>query len=207
MSEDLIRYDILAQEALRGVIRKVLDEVARAGLPGEHHFFITFQTEYPGVRLSKRMAERYPEEMTIVIQHTYWNLEVGDNAFEIDLSFDDIRERLRVPYAAIRGFFDPSVKFGLQFDVVPTDGQAALVAGERPSQSGQSTGQGESRRQGSGSVPEIKPKSAGNTDKAGTKPDKAKSESDDTDTKVDDAADNDAEEAKVVSLDTFRKKK
>ncbi len=207
MSEDLIRYDILAQEALRGVIRKVLDEVARAGLPGEHHFFITFQTDYPGVRLSKRMAERYPEEMTIVIQHTYWNLEVGDNAFEIDLSFDDIRERLRVPYAAIRGFFDPSVKFGLQFDVVPTDGQAALVAGERPSQSGQGSSQGESRRQGSGSVPEIKPKSAGNSDKAEKKPGKAKSEGDDTDAKVDDGADNDADETKVVSLDTFRKKK
>ncbi|MCB1463002.1 MAG: hypothetical protein KDJ90_11385 [Nitratireductor sp.] len=194
MSEDLIRYDILAQEALRGVIRKVLDEVARVGLPGEHHFFITFQTDYPGVRLSKRMAERYPEEMTIVIQHTYWNLEVGENAFEIDLSFDDIRERLRVPYAAVRGFFDPSVKFGLQFDVVPTDGQAALVAGERK----QAADQGEPRRQGGGSVPEIKPKSSGGknakTAKSGDKNAKQdKQESDDA--------------TKVVSLDTFRKKK
>ena len=194
MSEDLIRYDILAQEALRGVIRKVLDEVARVGLPGEHHFFITFQTDYPGVRLSKRMSERYPEEMTIVIQHTYWNLEVGENAFEIDLSFDDIRERLRVPYAAVRGFFDPSVKFGLQFDVVPTDGQAALVAGERK----QAADQGEPRRQGGGSVPEIKPKSSGGknakTAKSGDKNAKQdKQESDDA--------------TKVVSLDTFRKKK
>ena len=118
MSDDLIRYDILTQDALRRVIRKVLEEVQRTGLPGEHHFFITFNTSFPGVRLSQRMFERYPEEMTIVIQHSYWNLEVGDTAFEIDLSFDDIRERLRIPFDSIRGFFDPSVKFGLQFDVV-----------------------------------------------------------------------------------------
>jgi hypothetical protein len=119
MSDDLIRYDILTQEALRRVIRKVLEEVQRTGLPGEHHFFITFVTAFPGVRLSARMLERYPEEMTIVIQHSFWNLEVGDSAFEIDLSFDDIRERLRIPFDSIRGFFDPSVKFGLQFDVAP----------------------------------------------------------------------------------------
>lgn len=118
MSDDLIRYDILTQDALRRVIRKVLEEVQRSGLPGEHHFFITFDTRYPGVRLSNRMLERYSEEMTIVIQHTFWNLEVGENAFEIDLSFDDVRERLRIPFDSIRGFFDPSVKFGLQFDVV-----------------------------------------------------------------------------------------
>ncbi|MEC9342850.1 MAG: ClpXP protease specificity-enhancing factor SspB [Pseudomonadota bacterium] len=197
MSEDLIRYDILAQEALRSVIRKVLDEISRAGLPGEHHFFITFQTDYPGVRLSKRMAERYPEEMTIVIQHTYWNLEVGENAFEIDLSFDDIRERLRVPYAAIKGFFDPSVKFGLQFDVVPTDGKAALVAGERKPPGGSHSGQGELRKMGSGSVPEIKPGIAGNEDKA-TDDDGAASAPDSG--SVDSGT-------KVVSLETFRKKK
>jgi len=119
MTDDLIRYDILTQDALRRVIRKVLEEVQRTGLPGEHHFFITFSTAYPGVRLSTRMLERYPEEMTIVIQHSFWNLEVTDTAFEIDLSFDDIRERLRIPFDAVRGFFDPSVKFGLQFDVAP----------------------------------------------------------------------------------------
>lgn len=120
MSDDLIRYDILTQEALRRVIRKVLEEVRNTGLPGDHHFFITFDTGHPGVRLSPRMLERYPEEMTIVIQHSFWNLDVGENAFEIDLSFDDIRERLRIPFDSIRGFFDPSVKFGLQFDVVQT---------------------------------------------------------------------------------------
>ncbi len=126
--EDLIRYDVLTQEALRGVIRKVLEEVATAGLPGDHHFFITFDTTFPGVRLSKRMRERYPESMTIVIQHTYWNLNTGDTAFEVDLTFNDIRERLRIPYAAVQAFFDPSVKFGLQFDVeAATAGNTEMV--------------------------------------------------------------------------------
>jgi uncharacterized protein len=121
MSDDLIRYDILTQDALRRVIRKVLEEVQRSGLPGDHHFFITFDTSFPGVRLSTRMKEKYPDEMTIVIQHSYWNLEVEDNCFEIDLSFDDIRERLRIPFDAISGFFDPAVKFGLQFDTAEPD--------------------------------------------------------------------------------------
>ncbi len=116
MSEDLIRYDVLTQEALRGVIRKVLDEVIVGGLPGDHHFFITFDTTHPGVRLSKRMRERYPESMTIVIQHTFWDLKTSDTDFEVDLTFNDIRERLKIPFSAIQAFFDPSVKFGLQFD-------------------------------------------------------------------------------------------
>lgn len=114
--EDLIRYDVLTQEALRDVIRKVLQEVSVAGLPGEHHFFITFRTDHPGVRLSARMRERYPEEMTIVVQHSFWDLKVSENNFEIDLSFDDILERLRIPFASLKGFFDPHVKFGVQFD-------------------------------------------------------------------------------------------
>lgn len=116
LPEDLIRYDVLTQEALRDVIRKVLLEVASSGLPGEHHFFITFRTDHPSVRLSARMRERYPEEMTIVIQHSYWDLKITDTYFEIDLSFDDILERLRVPFSSLKGFFDPHVKFGVQFD-------------------------------------------------------------------------------------------
>ena len=132
MNEDLIRYDILTQEALRGVIRKVLDEVIAAGLPGEHHFFITFDTTFPGVRLSKRMRERYPESMTIVIQHSYWDLKTSDTEFEVDLSFNDIRERLKIPFAAIQAFFDPSVKFGLQFDPDPAQlAQAELENDEQ----------------------------------------------------------------------------
>ncbi len=117
MAEDHIRYDILAQEALRGVMRKVLAEVARTGLPGNHHFFITFLTNAPGVRISPRLREKYPEQMTIVIQFQYWDLKVTDTGFEIGLSFSDIPERLEVPFAAVRGFYDPSVNFELEFDV------------------------------------------------------------------------------------------
>ncbi|WP_343312315.1 SspB family protein [Brucella sp. BE17] len=117
MVQDLIRYDILAQEALRGVIRKVLAEAAKAGLPGNHHFFITFLTEAPGVRISSRLKEKYPEQMTIVLQHQYWDMNVTDHLFEIGLSFGDIPEKLIIPFSAIRGFYDPSVNFELEFDV------------------------------------------------------------------------------------------
>lgn len=117
MAEDHIRYDILAQEALRGVMRKVLAEVARTGLPGNHHFFITFLTGAPGVRISSRLRERYPEQMTIVVQFQYWDLKVTETGFEIGLSFSDIPEKLEVPFSAVRGFYDPSVNFELEFDV------------------------------------------------------------------------------------------
>ncbi len=113
---DLIRYDLLAQEALRGVVRKVLSDVARDGLPGDHHLYIAFDTRSPGVRLSTRMRERYPEEMTIVLQHQFWDLNVTEHAFEVGLSFGGVPERLLVPFAAMKGFFDPSVQFGLQFE-------------------------------------------------------------------------------------------
>jgi hypothetical protein len=117
MAEDHIRYDILAQEALRGVMRKVLQEVQRTGLPGNHHFFITFLTGAPGVRVSSRLRERYPEQMTIVLQYQYWDLKVTDTGFEVGLSFSDVPEKLEVPFAAVRGFYDPSVNFELEFDV------------------------------------------------------------------------------------------
>jgi hypothetical protein len=117
MAEDLIRYDILAQDALRGVVRKVLSEVSRTGLPGEHHFYISFATKAPGVRVSSRLLNEYPEEMTIVLQHQYWDLTVNDQAFEVGLSFNGAPERLHVPFAAIKVFQDPSVPFGLQFSV------------------------------------------------------------------------------------------
>lgn len=117
MADDHIRYDILAQEALRGVMRKVLAEVARTGLPGNHHFFITFLTGAPGVRVSSRLRERYPEQMTIVIQFQYWDLKVTDTGFEVGLSFSDVPEKLEIPFSAVRGFYDPSVNFELEFDV------------------------------------------------------------------------------------------
>ena len=138
MAEDHIRYDILAQEALRGVMRKVLAEVARTGLPGNHHFFITFLTGAPGVRISTRLHERYPEQMTIVIQFQYWDLKVTETGFEVGLSFSDIPERLEIPFSAVRGFYDPSVNFELEFDVkaeetpaVPAD-LPAKPKGEAP---------------------------------------------------------------------------
>jgi hypothetical protein len=116
MAEDHLRYDILAQEALRGVVRKVLAEVAKTGLPGEHHFFISFVTRAPGVRLSEKLLGQYDKEMTIVIQNQYWDLKVTETGFEVGLSFDGIPEMLVIPFSAIKGFFDPSVQFGLQFD-------------------------------------------------------------------------------------------
>jgi uncharacterized protein len=125
MAEDLIRYDILAQDALRGLVRKVLSEVARTGLPGEHHFFVGFATQAPGVRISTRLIAQYPEEMTIVIQHQYWDLIVNEHAFEIGLSFKGIPERLLVPFSAVKSFSDPSVGFQLQFAV--REAPAALV--------------------------------------------------------------------------------
>ena len=116
MPVDLIRFDLLVQEALRGVVRRVVADAAKNGLPGDHHFFITFDTTTPGVKMSPRLHAQHPEELTIVLQHQFWDLAVSDEAFEVGLSFKGIPERLIVPFAAIKGFFDPSVKFGVQFD-------------------------------------------------------------------------------------------
>jgi hypothetical protein len=122
MADDQIRYDILTQDALRGVVRKVLSEVARTGLPGEHHFFVTFATHAPGVRVSSRLLARYPEDMTIVLQHQYWDLTVNEHAFEVGLSFNGIPERLLVPFTAVKAFLDPSVQFGVQFEIAARPG-------------------------------------------------------------------------------------
>jgi hypothetical protein len=115
MAVDHIRYDLLTQEAMRGVVRRVLKDAALKGLAGEHHFFIAFATRAPGVKLSPRLQAQYAEEMTIVLQHQFWDLSVADDAFEVGLSFNGIPERLTIPFAAIKGFFDPSVNFGLEF--------------------------------------------------------------------------------------------
>jgi hypothetical protein len=117
MAVDHIRYDLLAQQALRGVVRTVLTEAAKSGLQGEHHFYIAFNTGAPGVRLSPRLREQYPQEMTIILQHQFWDLTVTNDRFEVGLSFGGVAEKLVVPFAAIKGFFDPSVQFGLQFDI------------------------------------------------------------------------------------------
>jgi hypothetical protein len=118
MAADHIRYDLLAQEALRGVLRTVLTDAAKNGLPGDHHFFVTFDTCAEGVRLSQRMRAQYPKEMTIVLQHQFWDLAVSGDAFEVGLSFGGVPERLSIPFAAVKKFFDPSVEFGLEFEQI-----------------------------------------------------------------------------------------
>ena len=125
MPTDHIRYDLLAQEALRGMVHRILADAAKNGLPGEHHFYISFDTRAPGVRISPRLREKYPEEMTIVLQHQFWDMIVTDDAFEVGLSFGGVPERLGVPLAAVKGFFDPSVQFALQFEVGATDATGA----------------------------------------------------------------------------------
>ncbi|SDA86193.1 SspB family protein [Mesorhizobium qingshengii] len=179
MADDHIRYDILAQEALRGVMRKVLAEVARTGLPGNHHFFITFLTGAPGVRVSSRLRERYPEQMTIVIQFQYWDLKVTDTGFEVGLSFSDVPEKLEIPFSAVRGFYDPSVNFELEFDV-KTD----VVAADEPA--------AQAPPEPLTIVSEKKPKAE---KKAAAEPEKKPA-----------AADAATKGADVVSLDAFRKK-
>lgn len=116
MPTDHIRYDVLARDALRGVLRRVLIDAAANGLPGEHHFFITFLSTAEGVKISPRLLAQYPEEMTVILQHQFWDLIVTDERFEVGLSFGGVPERLVVPFNAIKSFFDPSVQFGLQFE-------------------------------------------------------------------------------------------
>ena len=126
---DHIRYDLLTQQALRGVVRTVLADTAKKGLTGDHHFYISFNTQADGVRLSQRLLAQYPQEMTIILQHQFWDMAVNDDAFEIGLSFGGVPEKLTVPFEAINGFFDPSVQFGLQFEPVG-EGQDNTVPAE-----------------------------------------------------------------------------
>jgi len=119
---DHIRYDLLTQQALRAVVRNVLTDVAKKGLPGEHHFYITFDTKADGVKLSPRLREQFPEEMTVILQHQFWDLAVTDDGFEVGLSFGGVPERVGVPFETVNAFFDPSVQFGLQFEEI-TEGQ------------------------------------------------------------------------------------
>jgi uncharacterized protein len=132
MSVDRIRYDLLTQDALRGVIRTVLSDVAVKGLQGEQHFFITFDTRVDGIRMSSRLKASYPDEMTIVLQHQFWDLAVGEDDFDVGLAFNGIPERLHIPFKAVKAFMDPSAPFGLQFavDGETTKGASADVTAE-----------------------------------------------------------------------------
>ncbi|MCF8478481.1 MAG: hypothetical protein K9G60_15755 [Pseudolabrys sp.] len=128
---DHIRYDLLTQQALRGVVRNVLTDAAKKGLPGDHHFYISFDTQADGVKLSDRLRAQYPEEMTIILQHQFWDLAVTEQGFEVGMSFGGIPEKLYVPFAAIGGFFDPSVQFGLQFEEVAEGQETPKPSGKK----------------------------------------------------------------------------
>jgi hypothetical protein len=130
MATDHIRYDVLARDALRGVLRRVLTDAAEHGLPGEHHFYITFLSRADGVKLSPRLLAQYPDDMTIILQHQFWDLVVTEDRFEVGLSFGGVPERLVVPFAAIKSFLDPSVQFGLQFE--PSEAAPEPTASKLP---------------------------------------------------------------------------
>lgn len=207
MSVDHIRYDLLAQEALRSVVRRVLSDVAKDGLPGDHHFYISFDTRAPGVRLSQRMREKYPEEMTIVLQHQFWDLTVSDSTFEVGLSFGGIPEKLVIPFSALKGFFDPSVKFGLQFELAApegegedeADGESRDEAVARPAALKPVPAPAALKQPSRGAASEPAISSAGPNGLAG-----ARSEADEA---AEEAAERPAGGAQVVQLDVFRNKK
>lgn len=190
MSKDVLRYDLMVQEALKGVVRKILTEAARDGLPGEHHFYVTFRTGAPGVRLSQRLREKHPDEMTIVLQHQFWDLSVSDHAFEVGLSFSGVPERLLIPFDAITTFFDPSVQFGLKFE---TQGDPE-ESGAPQSESVVAPAPVPTKSMPAG-VPALKTRAsaAEDTDKSSDAP-------------ANETEDDGKSGAEVVSLDSFRKK-
>lgn len=183
MAEDLIRYDTLAQEALRGVVRTVLERIASTGLPGDHHLYIAFDTKADGVDISERLRQQYPGEMTVVLQYQFWDLEVAGDHFEVKLAFNNIPERLVVPFASIKAFYDPSVQFGLQFSAPGAANDEDLGDTALPAIVNEDS---------LGGVP-------GGADQSVQPPDKAATN--------DMAADDNGTSApKVVELDAFRKK-
>lgn len=202
-AKDLIRYDLLVQEALKGVVRKVLIDAGKDGLPGEHHFYISFRTDSPGVRLSNRLREKYPQEMTIVLQHQFWDLNITEHTFEVGLSFSGIPERLLIPFDALTGFFDPSVQFGLKFDGQDEEEEEALeVPAPAPA-----------HRNGSEPVelkqPRKSPLPAEKVPEPAKAPSTAKAKEDQVASPAEPEATAEAGtpgSAQVVSLDSFRKK-
>ena len=189
MAKDYFRYDVKVQAALRGVVREVLTEVSEEGLPGEHHFFISFSTRAPGVRISDRFLEQYADDMTIVLQHQFWGLKINDDDFEVELSFDNIAEKLVIPFAALTGFMDPSTQFGLQFDVAGANSDTAIT------------------EEGKSCVPSIAP-ATGNPPEEEPEPGEIGDElagDDDSASDTPDEGDNQVA-GEIVQLDAFRKK-
>ena len=131
MSQD-INYAKLMYTAMRGLIKNILNDVSETGLPGAHHFFITFDTRHEGVELADWLRERYPKEMTIVMQHWFENLVVGDDGFSISLNFGNAPEPIHIPYLAIQTFVDPSVEFGLRFEGSEDEGEEEYLIDEAP---------------------------------------------------------------------------
>lgn len=119
--EHILRYDKMVESALRGVVRQAIEEVMEDGLPGDHHFYITFMTDYPGVNIPDYLRDRYPGEMTIVLQFQFYDLDVNDERMQVTLSFNNVPEKLEIPLAAITIFADPSVNFALQFQPLGDD--------------------------------------------------------------------------------------
>jgi hypothetical protein len=192
MAVDYIRYDILAQDALRGVVRTVLMDAAKKGLPGDHHFYITFDTRADGVRLSQRMLAQYPEEMTVVLQHQFWDLVVSEEGFEVGLSFGGVPERLTVPFTSIKAFVDPAVQFALQFEE---------IGGEAESESSEQEGAAAAAQKGRGKEPARPP-----AEHKGGAPIAAVPTPANPPAPTDGAEPNKPTSGEVVRLDRFRKK-
>jgi hypothetical protein len=207
MSKDLIRYDLLVQDALKGVVRKVLGDAARDGLPGDHHFYVSFRTDFPGVRLSPRLREKYPEDMTIVLQHQFWDLAITDQSLEVGLSFSGVPERLFIPLDAVTGFFDPSVQFGLKFELQDKEHDGAASRDEKPAKAPASPVELQKKpsvpvTRTAPKLPSKQAKPAGESDRAAPKADKGKA----VKAEADKDKPQDGSSAEVVSLDAFRKK-
>ncbi len=140
MAEDFLEYDRLVEDAMRSVVRRALEEVAEKGLPGNHHFYITFLTRHPAAAVPPRLAAQHPDQMTIVLQHQYYGLEVHSTHFEVTLSFNRMQERLLIPWEAVTMFHDPSVDFGLRFSrqgvepLLPPGEEEAGEAGDGPAE-------------------------------------------------------------------------
>lgn len=144
---EVLRYDLMLQRALRSVLREALTEVAERGLPGDHHLYITFRTSAPGVMLADSLRARFPDEMTIVLQHEFWGLDVMEDSFQVTLSFSNRHERLTVPFSAVIAFADPSVRFGLQLEPSAADkAQAESTPAESEAKAPSSKGEAEGDR-------------------------------------------------------------
>jgi uncharacterized protein len=200
MPTDLIRYDLLVQEALKGVVRRVLSNAMREGIPGDHHFYLSFRTSEKGVRISQGLKDKYPEEMTIVLQHQFWDLSVTEHTIEVGLSFSGVPEKLVIPLDAVSGFFDPSVQFGLKFERSTDEVQAGSAKALPPATKGHTH---EPAKLSSRAPTSEQVKPSRKTSEKG-----AKSAAGDGKLKLAPApADGKTkDEPKVISLDAFRKK-